>query len=147
MSREDLEDITATRTLIESEALRRSMRNGDDEWEAAIVACLHRLRQKLLRDPETMREGTPEFDTLHKALHRSLIAACGSERLLALHDDLYLQAYRYRRVMMSRFEDPQWFIAAHQELADLVIARDADAALGRLSEHLASTLKVVYGTG
>jgi DNA-binding GntR family transcriptional regulator len=147
VSRGDLEDITRVRTLIEAEALRRSIENGDDEWEAAIVACLHRLRQKLLRDPETMREGTPEFDTLHKAFHRSLIAACGSERLLALHDDLYLQAYRYRRVMMSRFEDPQWFIRAHQELADQVLSRDADAAVKLLSGHLASTLEVVYGKG
>jgi DNA-binding GntR family transcriptional regulator len=144
VSRADLEDITRVRTLIEAEALRRSIENGDDEWEAAIVACLHRLRQKLLRDPETMREGTPEFDTLHKAFHRSLIAACGSERLLALHDDLYLQAYRYRRVMMSRFEDPQWFIRVHQELAGQVLSRDADAALKLLSKHLASTLEVVY---
>ena len=147
VSRADLEDITRARTLIEAEALRRSMENGDDEWEAAIVACLHRLRQKLLRDPETMREGTPEFDTLHKAFHRSLIAACGSERLLALHDDLYLQAYRYRRVMMSRFEDPQWFIRAQQELADQVLSRDAYAAVKLLSGHLASTLEVVYGKG
>lgn len=147
VSRADLEDITRTRTLVESEALRRSIQNGDDEWEAAIVACLHRLRHKLLRDPETMREGTPEFDTLHKAFHRSLIAACGSERLLALHDDLYFQAYRYRRVMMSRFEDPQWLVKVHQELADLVISRDADAAVKLLSRHLASTLEVVYGKG
>lgn len=147
VSRADLEDITRVRTLIEAEALRRSIENGDDEWEAAIVARLHRLRQKLLRDPETMREGAPEFDTLHKAFHRSLIAACGSERLLALHDDLYLQAYRYRRVMMSRFEDPQWFTRVHQELADQVLSRDADAAVKLLSGHLASTLEVVYGKG
>ena len=147
VSRADLEDITRVRTLIESEALSRSIEKGDDEWEAAIVACLHRLRQKLLRDPKTMREGTPEFDTLHKAFHRSLIAACGSERLLALHDDLYLQAYRYRRVMMSRFEDPQWFIRVHQELADQVLSRETDVALKLLSGHLASTLEVVYGKG
>jgi DNA-binding GntR family transcriptional regulator len=145
VSRADLNDITAIRTLIEAEALRRSMANGDDEWEAGIVACLHRLRQKLLRDPDTMREGTPEFDALHKAFHRSLIAACGSERMLSLHDDLYLQAYRYRRVMMSRFEDPAWFVKEHQELADLVVARDVEAAVKRLSKHLLSTLEVVYG--
>lgn len=147
ISRADLEDITATRALIESEALRRSIRDGDDEWEATIVACLHRLRQKLQRDPETMREGAPEFDTLHKAFHRSLIAACGSERLLAFHDQLYLQAYRYRRVMMSRFEDPQWFVKVHQELADLVISRDTDASVELLCRHLASTLEVVYEAG
>jgi len=147
VSRADLEDVTRVRTLIETEALRRSIANGDDEWEAAIVACLHRLRQKLLRDPETMREGTPEFDTLHKAFHRSLIAACGSERLLALHDDLYLQAYRYRRIMMSRFRDPELFIRDHQQLADRVISRDADRAAELLAGHLASTVRVVYAEG
>lgn len=146
VSRADLEDITALRTVIETEALRRSMEAGDDEWEAGILAAQHRLSQKLLRDPETMREGTPEFDALHKAFHRSLIAACGSDRMLALQDDLYLQAYRYRRVMMGRFEDPELFLAVHRELADLVIARDADNAIAKLRGHLASTLEVVYGT-
>jgi DNA-binding GntR family transcriptional regulator len=145
VSRADLEDITAIRTLIEAEALRRSMATGSDEWEAGIVACLHRLRHKLLREPDTMREGTPEFDVLHRAFHRSLIAACGSERMLALHDDFYLQAYRYRRVMMSRFDDPASLAKEHQELADLVLARDAEAAVARLSRHLSSTLEVVYG--
>lgn len=145
VSRADLEDITRVRTLIEAEALRRSMAEGSDEWEAGIVACLHRLRQKLARDPETMREGTPEFDALHKAFHSALISACSSERLLRLHDDLYLQAYRYRRIMMSRFEDAGWFIREHQELADLVVGRRTEAAVARLSEHLLSTLKVVYG--
>lgn len=147
VSRQDLEDITATRTLIESQALLLSMRFGDDAWEAGIVASLHRLRQKLMRDPDTMREGTPEFDALHKAFHRSLIAACGSARLLSLHDDLYLQAYRYRRVMMSRFEDPRLFIAEHQQLADLVLGRQAEAAVARLTKHLLSTVEVVYGAG
>lgn len=146
VSRADLEDITALRTVIETEALRRSMEAGDDEWEAGILAAQHRLSQKLLRDPDTMREGTPEFDALHKAFHRSLIAACGSERMLTLHDDLYLQAYRYRRVMLGRFEDPEFFLAIHRELADLVIARDADTAIAKLRGHLASTLEVVYGT-
>ena len=145
VSRADLEDITATRSLIEAEALRRSMGNGDDEWEAGIVAALHRLRQKLARDPDTMREGTPEFDDLHKTFHRALIAACGSERLLALHDDLYLQAYRYRRVMMSRFVNPEWFVQEHDDLAKLVMARDP-AAVERLVSHLSSTLQVVYGS-
>lgn len=146
VSRADLEDITALRTVIETEALRRSMLLGDEGWEASILAAQHRLSQKLLRDPETMREGTPEFDALHKAFHRSLISACGSERMLALQDDLYLQAYRYRRVMMGRFEDPELFLAVHRELADLVIARDAEAAIAKLHGHLASTLEVVYGT-
>lgn len=144
-SRADLEDITRVRTMVEVEALRRSIATGGDEWEAGIVAALHRLRRSLDRDPETMREGTAEFDGLHKAFHRALLSACGSERLLRLHDELYLQAYRYRRVMMNRFQDPAWFVMEHQELADIIIARNIDEAVRRLSNHLNHTLVIVYG--
>lgn len=144
-SRADLEDITRVRTLVEIEALTRSMEIGGDDWEAGIVAALHRLRRSLDRNPETMREGTAEFDALHKAFHRSLLAACGSERLLRLHDDLYLQAYRYRRVMMSSFENHQWFLDEHQALADIAIARRTEEAVKRLAAHLNHTLLIVFG--
>jgi len=145
VSEVDLVDITLVRTMIESEALRRSIRDGGDDWEAGIVSSLHRLARSVERDPETMREGTPEFDRLHKAFHRSLLEACGSERLLRLHDDLYYQAYRYRRVMMSRFAHHDAFLEAHRSLADIVLARDADRAEAELANHLAQTLQIVYG--
>lgn len=144
-SRADLEDITRVRTMVEVEALRRSMATGGDDWEAGIVSALHRLRRCLDRDPDTMSEGSDEFDELHKAFHRALLAGCGSERLLRLHDELYLQAYRYRRVMMNRFQNPVWFLMEHQELADVIIARNADEAVRRLSNHLNHTLVIVYG--
>ena len=89
VSEADLVDITQVRIMIEAEALRRSIRDGRDDWEAGILSSLHRLTRSVERDPETMREGTPEFDRLHKAFHRSLLEACGSDRLLRLHDDLY----------------------------------------------------------
>jgi DNA-binding GntR family transcriptional regulator len=147
VSRSDLADITQVRILIESEALRRSIDHGGDEWEAGILASLHRLRRAAERDPDVIREGAAEFDALHKVFHRSLLAACGSGRLLALHDDLYLQAYRYRRVMMRHFTDAAWFVAEHEDLADVVLARRAEEAVGKLSAHLSSTLAVVYGQG
>lgn len=144
ISRADLEDITRVRILVETEALRAAMRDGDDIWEAGIVAALHRFRACLERAPPTMHEGAPEFDALHKSFHTALIAACGSDRLLRLHEDLYLQAYRYRRVMMRRIESADWLAREHGELADIVIARRGDAAVERLTNHLRSTLAVVY---
>jgi DNA-binding GntR family transcriptional regulator len=147
VSRADLVDITAVRVLIETEALRRSIRDGGDEWEAGIVSALHRLRRAVERDPGAIREGAAAFDALHKGFHRSLIAACGSGRLMALHDDLYLQAYRYRRVMMRQFTDAAWFAAEHQDLADTVLARRTEEAVAKLAAHLHSTLAVVYEQG
>jgi GntR family transcriptional regulator, carbon starvation induced regulator len=144
VSRDDLEDITRLRSLIECEALRRSMRLGDGAWEGAIVAALHQLRRYATQNPSGVREGRPEFDALHKAFHASLIAACGSPRMLQAHSDLYDQAFRYRRVMMRTFEEPSEFIATHEGLAELVLKRQPKEALPRLSAHLASTLALVY---
>ncbi|HKU94061.1 MAG TPA: FCD domain-containing protein [Vineibacter sp.] len=144
VSKGDLEDITRTRTLIEVEALRLSMARGDDLWEAGIVASLHRMRKFTARGTGRFREGVADFDAVHKAFHTALIAACGSQRLLDLHSALYDQAYRYRRVMMTRFERPSQLDDEHQILADLTLARDTGGATAKLAEHLASTLAIVY---
>ena len=144
VSHGDLEDITRLRSLIECEALRCSMRFGDGAWEGAIVAALHQLRRYGQRNGEGLREGRADFDALHKGFHTSLIAACASPRMIQAHSDLYDQAYRYRRVMMRTFEDANEFIAAHEELADLVVTRQAEEATAKLAAHLHSTLALVY---
>ena len=51
------------------------MERGDGAWEGAIVAALHRLRRYAEQNGEGLREGSPEFDALHKGFHTALIAA------------------------------------------------------------------------
>ena len=46
--------------------------------------------------------------------------------------------------MMRSIESSTEFIAAHEELADLVLVRDLDSAQALLVKHLRSTLDVVY---
>jgi DNA-binding GntR family transcriptional regulator len=147
VSRDDLEDITRLRSLVECEALRLSMKRGGGAWEGAIVAALHQLKRYAQQNKAGLREGRADFDVLHKAFHRSLIAACGSPRMLGAHSDLYDQAYRYRRVMMRTFEEPADFIRDHEALAELVVARRVKEAAAKLTAHLHSTLAHVYPDG
>jgi GntR family carbon starvation induced transcriptional regulator len=144
LSKADLIDITEVRVLVETEALGRSMRDGGDGWEANVLSALHRLSRLVEREPDTIREGTPEFDRLHKAFHRSLLEACGSERLLKMHDELYDQAYRYRRAMMGLIAAHDDFVAGHRRLVEVALRRDA-AAQRELATHLRQTVKFVYG--
>ena len=58
--------------------------------------------------------------------------------------DLYDQAYRYRRIMMKQFTDPDRFIASHERLAERVLNRGFDEARAELLLHIHSTLKYVY---
>jgi GntR family carbon starvation induced transcriptional regulator len=144
ISREDLADIIRVRTVIEREALRLSLRAGGGVWEGEIVATLHRLKQYVRTNPRGFGEGEPLFDTLHKSFHTSLIAACGSPRLLAAHADLYDQTYRYRRLMMAKFADPEEFIDAHHSLAELAVNRVQEEAWAALESHITATLTLVY---
>jgi len=144
ISREDLADIVRVRTVIECEALRLSMANGGGDWEGEIVAALHQLRRYARLNRCGVLEGEPEFDVLHKAFHTALIAACGSPRMLAAHSELYDQAYRYRRLMMREFPDPEVFLAAHDQLADFALRRKENEACSTLEAHIALTLRHVY---
>ena len=144
ISREDLADIVRIRTLVEREGLRLSLEAGDGAWEGEIVATLHRLKRYIRANPRGFGEGEPEFDALHKSFHTALIAACGSPRLLAAHSDLYDQTYRYRRLMMAKFADPEEFVRAHESLAQLTIDRARSAASAALEAHIVSTLILVY---
>src|SRR5712671_619300 len=147
ISREDLLDITRMRTVVEIEALRLAMVQGDDAWEAGILSALHQMRRHIERTGNDFREGAPDFDRLHKGFHTALLAACGSQRLLAAHSDLYDQAYRYRRVMMRAIGSGKKFVREHQLLADRVLTRDVAGAQTMLAAHLRSTINFVYPPG
>jgi DNA-binding GntR family transcriptional regulator len=145
VSEADLRDITRVRVVVEQEALGLSMKLGKDDWEAGIVAALHRMQRYVERSGSKFAEGAEEFDTLHKRFHTSLLEACGSPRLLAAHSDLYDQAYRYRRVMMHKFgSSGRQFIQAHRDLADCVLARNQRRAPAMLEAHLKNTIDYVY---
>jgi DNA-binding GntR family transcriptional regulator len=143
MSRDDLEDILRTRTALETEAIRLSITHGNDDWEAEIVASLHRLMRFLERSPGDARAVVSEFDDLHKAFHTSLIAACQSSRMLELHSVLHDQGYRYRHLMMASF-DPARVAEVHQHLAGIVLARDTEAAVSVYRDHLQLLVSATY---
>ena len=45
VSQDDLKDLSRMRIMLECEALRESIRNGGDEWEANLIAAHHRLQK------------------------------------------------------------------------------------------------------
>jgi len=140
VSQQDLEDILRTRTLIETEALRLSLLNGDDEWEAAIVAALYRLQKAGQGQGAGVPEGTASFDAIHKAFHTALIAACGSPRLLELQSMLFDQTFRYRQVFRRNPMPHRVKNDEHQMLADAALAHDFELASRLLDSHLRVTL-------
>ena len=149
LSRDEMKDATETRILIECEALRRSMRDGDDDWEAGIVATFHALGlqvERQLRNAGRLEAADiSAMEERHHHFHRALIAHCGSPRLLELADQLYVETQRYRlpslvgQVAGKQRRDVS---AEHREIMDAALSR-SEAAVGYLAEHYRRTAAMI----
>ena len=143
VSRADLEDITLTRQILETAALRRAMALGGDDWEVGVVAAYTRLELVVGRHADGGGNAA-ELEATHKQFHTALIAGCGSQRLTDLHSNYYDQASRYRQVMLERTHALNDFLTSHKQLATAVLSRKADDACAMLSEHIAITQRMVF---
>ncbi len=143
VSIEDLADLTRTRVFLEKEALRESIRCGDDAWEGRVVAAYHRLSKteaRLLTSPEIPQD---EFELRNREFHQALISACPSRWLNHLYGVLFQQSERYRRISLVNRKVSRDVHAEHKAIFEAALARDADLACRVAGEHIERTLSVM----
>ncbi|MBL0089836.1 MAG: FCD domain-containing protein [Ideonella sp.] len=139
----DLEDVTNTRVLIETEALRQSIRRGDARWEADLVAAYH-----LLRQAETQSGGLDpdEFERRNKAFHEALIAGYPSPWSKYMLGILYRHGERYRNINLRLTAAHAAHRDVHREHEEIFRAaldrQEARSALA-LESHVRLTLEIV----
>lgn len=141
VSTEDLRDITWLRIEIEGLALRRSIALGDAGWEAGLRAAWQELAAAPVPPPG---QAGPEFErwrALHHRFHLALVAGCRSPWLLRFRSALDEQAERYRFLAHTR--RARDVAGEHRAIAEAALARDAEAAVGALADHLALTARII----
>jgi len=139
---EDLYDLTDVRCEIETIALRWSVERGGVEWEAKVIAAAHRLGGTEQFVPGTDRILHQGWADLHSAFHTALISACGSERLIALHLDLFEQSARYQRVAVYIGSNRDG-AAEHQALVDAALKRDMGRLVHLATTHIRTTTELI----
>ncbi|PWC62955.1 hypothetical protein TSH7_12165 [Azospirillum sp. TSH7] len=139
----ELLDIVATRKLLEGEALRLSIENGDSEWEGRLLAA-HHMMSRLPRErddlPTAIRE---DWDLRHADFHRILISACGSPILIELCEKLFVRADRYRRLSVSVPKQDRDVVREHERIMSCAIDRNAEEAVAALRDHYQRTADAV----
>jgi GntR family carbon starvation induced transcriptional regulator len=137
ISLKDLKDITSLRIMLECEAITISMRNGDDEWEANIVAASHRLAKV-----ESGDQVFPEWELRNQDFHEALIAACDSTWLLRFRRTLYEQHKRYRLISILERVESRNVREEHDAILQAVLARDESAACLATEQHILRTADI-----
>jgi len=137
VSLEDLEDVTRMRILLECEALCESIKYGDDEWEASIVASFHRLTKA----EENRDNQFSEWEKRNDEFHEALVAASRSPWLLKFRHILYEQHKRYRLLAILAHDETRDLHAEHTAIKDAAISRDIKAARKATEDHIMRTLQ------
>ncbi len=137
ISMNDLQDLSRMRIMLECEALRESIRNGDDEWEANLVAAHHRLQKA----EQSYGKNLGEWERRNEEFHEALIAACASPWLLRLHHLLYEQHKRYRFIAILAHEENRDVHLEHLKIMETTLSRDVDAACAATEFHIQRTLE------
>lgn len=142
LSRAEMWDAINTRVFVETRALRLSINSGDDDWESRLVGCFHALARAARRCGDTPDDKVlRELEARHRAFHRALISACGSNWLLDFADKLYAETERYRLPSLAGIRDggERDIHAEHRAILDATLERDTETATTLLEEHFLLT--------
>lgn len=136
-------DVTETRIVIESAALKKSIEVGDVNWETRVVATHHSLS----RMPIPARQGSDNetWSTRHKGFHMALLSACGSEWQMHLANLLFDQAGRFRILRAkssANSNEGRNPAEEHQNIFEAALDRDADACVSALAAHYRATMNM-----
>ncbi|HYM71828.1 MAG TPA: FCD domain-containing protein [Stellaceae bacterium] len=135
----DLDELTKTCCWISELALRESIRNGDADWEEAVVLAAHRLSRIPREGADGYASFNPEWEEKHRAFHLTLIGACGSRWLIDFYATLMDRNTRYRYLAFADGSEPRDVEAEHRTIVEAVLARDAERAIAAANAHLRKT--------
>ncbi len=135
---EDLRDILLMRLETEKLGLRRSLADGDVDWESRVVAALHALTRA-----EAEVQANPDdftalaWDEACRVAAEALISACGSPRLIEMAGKFYSQSRRFRLALLREGQiDFPARLARQEKLREAILARDEQTATRLLEEDI-----------
>lgn len=144
ISEADIRDIYRTFTAIENLALRWAIEQGDEAWEAGIVAELYKL--SLIEKGDTVIDYNLWVERNY-AFHYALIAGCKSPNLLALRTIIYTKFDRYCRMAYNHIKTKLCVnYDAHKTLVDAILARDIEKACTLMTHHINEPLEMIIQT-
>ena len=136
---DEFADLNTARIAVEKEALRLSIANGDDEWEARIVAVTYLMRKEDQALSAAHSTVPDSWERANAAFHSAMVAACGSRWLLKIRLDLHDQCERFRRASVYQKLGSRDLSQEHAQIAEAVLARDAEQACALTEQHFKLT--------
>ncbi len=140
MAVEDFLDLTELRVHIETDALRRSIRHGDDAWRARLRHAFAELSDF---EQPIHPQNRKRWEVLNHRFHETLISGHDSPWTIRTLRTLSRHSERYRRFCMQLPDTLRDVHAEHRELYELALAGNELRAALALEAHIRTTPELV----
>lgn len=142
MSVEEANDIGELRLLLEIEALRSSLRLGDNNWQTRVITTYHWL-ERAERAEFSANGALDELERRNFDFHEALVSACDRRWTLHLRGIVFRQHERYRRLSRIHSAKTRQISDEHRALLDAALGRDEHAIEEVITTHIRRTTKAV----
>jgi DNA-binding GntR family transcriptional regulator len=144
ISPDHLAELTYARLQIEGMVLRQSIRDGDLQWESALLAAYHTLQGTSRTNDGRLSDA---WTTAHAEFHKALLSGCPNLRLRSIAEGLRSEAELYRQWSVTLGDEPGRNIdAEHKMLLTGAIARDDVGTVNALQEHIKHTSRLLMAS-
>jgi DNA-binding GntR family transcriptional regulator len=140
---DELWNLHRARCMLNEVGLRESIEHGDIAWEENVLLSYIRISRLQRPADLTSADEIDTWNTQHRAFHTSLIAACGSPRVLQYCEQLFDEIERYRRLGLRSGLERDQVSDEHRDIAEAAVARDSTLAVRLLNEHFTRTVELV----
>ncbi len=138
-SQAELQDIYQTRASIEALCVGQAIEQGDDAWEAGILAAAHQLKKSAHLLDNTL-DSIQMWEKMHHNFHTAICVGCQSPALMQVRLGLYEKASRYRNLWLKQhMVDNTVFDAnqkEHDDLVDALLTGNKEKAVAMINTHL-----------
>ena len=139
VSHQELIDITATRKLVEAEAIQLAIKNATPAWEDEIVASFHVFERQVARFCDGIDKRLDAYEEKHHRFHCALIAACPLTTLTSFCEELYVRTRRYRALNRGYGFSKEAVVSEHRLLMDAVLRCEIPSAVAAARAHIGLT--------
>lgn len=144
LSLEDFRNLSAARKIVEVGAVRGSLANRDDKWEAELYAAYHML--KLVED-RMLGDGNlqlvNEWHDRNSKFHDCLVQNCNNNWLIEFRRQLHEHSVRYLRVALRNNSKQRDVRQEHAAIFESAIQGDVERCAKLVEQHIESSVENV----
>lgn len=134
LAEDDVRDIYAARSAIESAAAIMILRKADPDALGELrAACEAMTKAAKKKDMDGLSDADLRF-------HEVLVSQSGSPRLNRMHQTLIVETRMCMTALEDKYRVPAVLAAEHSAIVDAIEAKDEELALRRIDAHMQDAL-------